>query len=299
MTSDTIVVATRAGLYRIDQWPELLHIEPILDVAGDYVLVAGYGVQKGLAFTGDYIDVPDATCLLWTGSELLAGTRGAHLVKVGLDGGGNRPVPSFDQVEGRETWYQPHGGPPAVRTAAVDEEGRLYVNVHVGGIVHSDDGGETWRPTIDIDVDVHQVITVPGQPGRVLAATARGLGASDDYGRTWRILDDGLHAVYARAVAVSDDMIFLSVSEGPDGKKAAVYRRPLNGTRRFGRVRGGLPELFSGNVDSGCIAASGRRVVVGAPDGRIHVSSDSGLKWHQIVTGLPPVTRIQLLHVDP
>jgi hypothetical protein len=96
-------------------------------------------------------------------------------------------------------------------------------------------------------------------------------------------------------VAVTDDMIFLSVSEGPEGKKASVFRRPLNGPRRFGKVRGGLPELFAGNVDSGCIAASGTTVVVGAPDGRIHQSTDSGLKWHQLTTGLPKVTRIQLL----
>jgi hypothetical protein len=294
---NTIVVATSKGLYRIRDWPELLHIEPIADVSGDYVLVAGYGVQTGLDFTDEYIDVPDATSLLWTGSELLAGTQGAHVVRVGLDGGGNRPITSFDDAPGRDTWYQPHGGPPAVRTMAVDDEGRLYVNVHVGGIVRSDDGGQTWQPTIDVDVDVHQVITVPGQPGRVLAATARGLATSDDYGESWKIVDEGLHAPYARAVAASDDMVFLSVSEGPGGQKAAVYRRPLSGIRRFGKVRGGLPELFVGNVDTGCIATAGRTVVVGAPDGRIHVSADSGLKWHQITTGLPPVTRVRI-HTD-
>ncbi len=293
----TIMVATTAGLYRIDQWPELLHIEPILDLAGDFVLVGGFGVQKGFTFTDEYVDVPDATSLLWTGSELLAGTRGAHLVRVGVDGTPNQPVRPFDEAPGREKWYQPHGGPPAVRTMAVDDDGRMYVNVHVGGILRSDDGGQTWQPTIDIDVDVHQVITVPGEPGRVLAATARGLAASDDYGKSWKIMDDGLQdqARYARAVAVSDDMIFLSVSEGPAGKKAAVFRRPLRGPRRFGKVRGGLPEQFAGNVDSGCIAALGKTVVVGAPDGRIHQSVDQGLKWHQLTTGLPPVTRIQLL----
>ncbi|MEA2715852.1 MAG: hypothetical protein QOI99_169 [Actinomycetota bacterium] len=291
----TILVATTAGLYRIGQWPELLHIEPILDVAGDYVLVSGHGVQKGFDYTGEYVDVPDATSLLWTGSELLAGTRGAHLVRVGLDGRGNQPVTSFDQVPGRDRWHQPHGGPPSVRTMAVDDEGRIYVNVHVGGIVRSDDGGASWHPTIDIDVDVHQVATVPGQPGRVLAATARGLADSDDYGRSWTIVDEGLRTRYSRAVAASDAMAFLSVSEGPQGKKAAVYRRPLAATRRFGQVRGGLPEVFAGNVDSGCIAASGTTVVVGAPDGRIHRSVDNGLKWHQLTTGLPPVTRIRLL----
>ncbi|MEA2901151.1 MAG: hypothetical protein QOH36_1038 [Actinomycetota bacterium] len=291
----TILVATSAGLYRLVQWPELLHIEPILDVAGDYVLVAGYGVQTGFDYTGEYVEVPGASCLLWTGSELFAGTHGAHLVRVGLDGRGNQPVPSFEAVAGRDRWYQPHGGPPSARTTAVDDEGRMYVNVHVGGIVRSDDGGQTWEPTIDIDADVHQVATVPGHPGHVVAATARGMAFSDDYGHTWKIIDDGLFAKYARAVAVGDDMVFLSASEGPGGTKAAVYRRALYGTRRFGKCRGGFPEHLTGNIDSGCIAASGKFVVVGTPDGRILRSEDGGLKWQQITTGLPPVTRIRIV----
>lgn len=291
----TILVATRRGLYRIRDWPELLHIEPILDLAGEYVLVAGMGVQKGFDQVDEYLEVPGATCLLWTGRELFAGTEGAHLVKVGLDGRGNEPVPGFDEVPGRGDWYTPFGAPPAARTTAIDGEGRLYVNVHVGGIVRSDDGGRTWQPTIDIDADVHEVTAVPGRPGMVLAATARGMAVSEDYGGKWRIVADGLFAPYARAVAVGEDTIFLSASEGPDGSKAAVYRRPLFGTRRFGKCRGGFPEHLAGNVDSGCIAAAGRSVVVGTPDGRILRSQDSGLKWQQIVTGLPPVTRIRLL----
>jgi hypothetical protein len=291
----TILVATTAGLYRIAQWPELLHIEPILDVAGDYVLVAGYGVQKGLDYTGEYIEVPGATCLLWTGSQLFAGTHGAHLVRVGLDGRGNQPVTSFEAVAGRDSWYQPHGGRPTARTTAIDDEGGLYVNVHVGGIVRSDDDGRSWQSTIDIETDVHQVATVPGHPGHVVAATARGMAFSEDYGRKWRIVDDGLFAKYARAIAVGDDIVFLSTSEGPGGSKAAVYRRALYGTRRFGKCRGGFPETLAGNVDSGCIAASGKFVVVGTPDGRILRSEDSGLKWQQITTGLPPVTRMRIL----
>jgi hypothetical protein len=291
----TILIATKRGLYRLREWPELLHIEPILDVTDEHVLVEGYGVQKGMELTGEYVDVPGATTLLSAGGELYAGTRGAHLVQVGLDGRAHHPVSSFDGVAGRDTWYQPHGGPPAVRTMAVDDEGRMYVNVHVGGIVRSDDGGNSWEPTIDIDLDVHQVVTVPGRPGHVLAATARGMAVSDDYGRTWKIVDDGLFAKYARAVAVGDEMVFLSASEGPGGKKAAVYRRPIGGPRRFGKCRGGFPEHLVGNVDSGCIAASGSVVVVGTPDGRIIRSDDSGLRWFQITTGLPPVTRIRLV----
>ena len=37
-----------------------------------------------------------------------------------------------------------------MRTIAAGAEGELYVNVHVGGILRSDDDGASWRPTIDI-----------------------------------------------------------------------------------------------------------------------------------------------------
>lgn len=289
-----IRVGTTTGLFRLDPWPELTHIEPIRAFSGDYVLVEGFGVQKGVAATDDYVEVPGATSLLWTGRELLAGTAGAHLVRVGLDGAGVERVESFDRAPGRDRWYTPFGAPPEVRSMAVDGEGTLYVNVHVGGILRSSDGGRSWTPTIDIDVDVHQVITVAGQPGRVLAATARGLADSDDYGRKWRIVDDGLLAPYARAVAATDDMVLLSASEGPSGKMAIVYRRPLSGSRRFGRCRGGLLEIFPTNVDTHCIAARGRTVVVGSPDGTIYTSSDSGLKWTKVVSGLPPVRCVLL-----
>ena len=262
----TILVATTAGLYRLVQWPELLHIEPILDLAGDYVLVAGYGVQKGFDFTGEYIEVPGGHLpAVDRARELFAGTQGAHLVRVGLDGQGNQPVASFDAVAGRGRWYQPHGGPPSARTTAVDDEGRMYVNVHVGRHRRaSDDGGQSWEPTIDIDTDVHQVATVPGHPGHVVAATARGMAFSEDYGQTWKIIDDGLFAKYARAVAVGDDIVFLSASEGPGGTKAAVYRRALVRHPPVRQVPGRVPRVRStGNVDSGCIAASGKFVVVG------------------------------------
>jgi hypothetical protein len=46
----------------------------------------------------------------------------------------------------------------------------LYANVHVGGILRTADGGETWTPTIDIDADVHHVTTAEGI---VLAAGCR------------------------------------------------------------------------------------------------------------------------------
>ncbi len=48
-------------------------------------------------------------------------------------------VRSFDEAEGRASWYTPWGGPPDVRSLSAGPEGTLYANVHVGGILISAD----------------------------------------------------------------------------------------------------------------------------------------------------------------
>jgi hypothetical protein len=228
-------------------------------------------------------------CLVVAGGAVLAGTAEAHLLR--LEAGELRPLPSFDQVEGRDGWYTPWGGPPDVRSLAVGADGALWVNVHVGGIPASHDGGRTWRPTIDVDADVHQVASHPADPGRVLAATARGLAESADAGETWAYLTDGMHASYCRAVALAGGTVVVSCSTGPRGGRAGLYRRPLDapaGTP-FERCRDGLPEWFQGNVDTACLDAVGSTVAFGTGTGEVYASGDAGATWERVAADLPPV----------
>ncbi|MBI2238002.1 MAG: hypothetical protein HYU54_05680 [Actinobacteria bacterium] len=167
-------------------------------------------------------------CLLPTEAGLFVGTAEAHLLR--LARGGLEAVPGFDEVEGRDAWYTPWGGPPDTRSLAVDRNGTLYANVHVGGIARSADGGLTWKRTIDIDTDVHQVLAHPTTPGLVLAATGdAGLAVSANGGDWWDFQTEGLHANYSRAVAVAGDAVLVTASESHLGRNAAVYRRPLSG----------------------------------------------------------------------
>jgi hypothetical protein len=232
---------------------------------------------------------PRLNCLAPTGDTVLAGTAEAHLLR--LEAGELRRVEPFDQVAGRDGWYTPWGGPPDVRSVAVGVDGGLWVNVHVGGIPTSPDGGRTWRPTIDVDADVHQVVTHPDDPGRVLAATARGLADSADAGGSWTYLTEGMHAGYCRAVALAGDTVMVSSSTGPRGGRAALYRRPLAAPAEapFERCRDGLPGWFQGNVDTACVDASGVTVAFGTATGEVFVSEDAGVTWERVADGLPPV----------
>jgi len=234
----------------------------------------------------------ELVCVAATSHGLLVGAEEARLLRLG-DDGALAPVEAFETIEGREAWFTPWGGPPAVRSIAQDLAGRLHANVHVGGIPRSVDAGATWEPTIDIDADIHQVVAHPSEPDVALAAGAVGLAVSVDGGAGWRIEREGLHATYARAVAVAGDHVLLTVSDGPRGGRAAIYRTVLEPGSAFERCTVGLPAWFDGNIDSGRLEASGREVAFGTGDGEVYLSDDAGERWTRAATGLPSIRAVR------
>src|SRR5437773_952527 len=170
----------------------------------------------GAAVEGEH----EATCLAPTSRGPFVGTAGAHLHR--LQAGRLSPLDSFETVEGRQTWYTPWGDPADVRSIAAERGAAvaIYVNVHVGGVVRSHDGGGSWTPTLDIEVDVHQVLVHPSRRGVVLVAAADGLGVSRDSGASWDFATSGLHGSYLRAVAVAGDTVLVTASTGPGGSTA-------------------------------------------------------------------------------
>ena len=230
------------------------------------------------------------TCITAVDDDVYVGSSEARLFRVADQG--LEPVVPFDRAEGRSAWYTPWGGPPDTRSIANWDE-TVYVNVHVGGILRTENRGETWKPTIDIDADVHHVTTAEGL---VLAASAGGLAVSTDRGSTWTVRSDGLESPYSRAVVVCGDAVLVSASDGPRGGRGAIYRGDLEGGA-FERCRTGLPEWFDGNIDTYCLDALPQRsfVAFGTSEGRVFASEDTGVSWMELASGLPPVQRILVL----
>jgi hypothetical protein len=137
---------------------------------------------------------------------------------------------------------------------------------------------------------VHEVVA-DGED-RVAVAAAVGFGWSADHGTTWAWTTDGLRASYARAVALDGDAVLVSASTGPYTRQAGVYRAQLG--HAFERCEQGLPEWFSTNVDTGCLALSGSRAVIGTRDGTVYTSDDRGATWQIGAKGLGSVDVVQL-----
>jgi hypothetical protein len=300
-TMPTILVATRDGMHTFDDEAQSREVDHVgrsvtaLGRASDEFWAIVEGSELWHATGGDWSHVTDlgdlrATCVAGIGADVFVGSSEARLFR--LAGKALEPVIAFDHAEGRETWYTPWGGPPDTRSIA-NWDDDVYANVHVGGILRTDDGGETWTPTIDIDADVHHVTTAEGM---ALAACAGGLASSIDRGATWTYRTDGLEARYSRAVAVCGDVVLVSASNGPRGGRAAVYRGSLTGGS-FERCRAGLPESFEDNIDTYCLDAlpDGSFAAFGTSDGRVYGSNDQGATWDERASGLRPVQRVLVL----
>jgi photosystem II stability/assembly factor-like uncharacterized protein len=180
-----------------------------------------------------------------------AGTEPAGIF-VSRDGGQTwRQCPEVAQLRDRHRWmlpYSPEAG--CVRGFAFHGD-RAYAAVEVGGVLRSDDAGESWRlaegsdgrPDLDgppepfVYPDVHSIDVHPSSPDRVFAPTGGGLYQSIDGGRTWTLRYD----CYCRAVWID-----------PLDARHMVLG-PADGVDR---------------------------------DGRIEESRDGGATWHRASSGL-------------
>jgi len=94
-------------------------------------------------------------------------------------------------------WYLPYSPEAGCVRGFAFQGTRGYAAVEVGGVLRSDDGGETWRLAEDSDgamahaapqpvhPDVHMIAVHPTAPDLVFAPTGGGLYRSEDAGRSW------------------------------------------------------------------------------------------------------------------
>ena len=264
---------------------------------GVLAIVGGHSVCRRSA-DGQWTEIAknesDLSCCVPIGNAVFVGTDDARILRVDADGA-QQWLTGFDSVEGRDKWYAGSAivdgkrmGPPlGIRSMTATCDGVLLANVHVGGIPRSTDSGQSWRPTIDIDSDVHQVCAHPSRPELVIAAAAAGLCVSRDAGMSWTIEQQGLHAPHCSAVAFGRNDIFVSASIDPFAAQGAVYRRPIDGEGPLQPLGGGMPRWIDGKADTDCIATRDSMVALIDRSGRLYLSDDDGGSWLSPIDRLP------------
>jgi hypothetical protein len=237
----------------------------------------------------------DLACCMTVRDIIYVGTGDARVLCVGADGVFQQ-LHGFDTVPGRDKWYagtalvngQLVGPPLGIRSITATSDGAvLLANVHVGGIPRSADGGATWRPTIDIDSDVHEVRAHPSRPDLVVAAAAVGLCISRDGGATWEVEREGLHASYCSAVGFAGDDVLVAAATDHFAAHGGIYRRRVDGHGPLVAAGGGLPTWIDGIADTGCISTKGSAVAIADRKGNLYLSADAAHSWSRQADGLP------------
>jgi hypothetical protein len=281
----------------------------VADVRGRVLAIVGGHSLCRRSSGGEWREVAksdfDLSCCVPVGEIVFVGTDDARILRVDPEGAQHR-LPGFDAVEDRDKWYagamvvdgQLMGPPLGVRSMTATCDGAaLLANVHVGGVPRSTDAGLTWRPTIDIESDVHQVCAHPTRPELVIAAAAKGLCISRDAGATWTIENEGLHAPHCSAVAFGSNDIFVSASIDPFAPQGAVYRRAIDGHGSLQPLDGGMPRWTDGKADTDCIATRDSTVAVIDQSGCLYVSHDDGASWSSPVDRLPTPSGLHILQI--
>jgi hypothetical protein len=204
------------------------------------------------------------------------------------DGGGTwRELDALRRIPSAPTWsFPPRPWTSHVRWIAPSprDAGLLLVGIELGGLMRSEDGGETWsdhRP--GAQPDVHALAWHGTEPGRAYEAGGGGAAWSDDGGATWSPADAGRdrHYTWALAVDPSDaDRWFLSASTGP---YAAHGRGPAEAV--VYRWEGDGPwKPLTPTLDSMPYALALRdgTLFAGLADGRVLAGDDDGDGWRAL-----------------
>ena len=190
-------------------------------------------------------------CAIGPDGKLYVGIEPAMVFRSDDSGETWKRLDKIDELPTRESWYfPPPPHQPHVRSIDFlpEAESSVLVGVEVGGVLLSDDYGDTWTEMNNgVHVDVHTVRPDPSQPGRLIAVTGGGLYVSQDSGESWKHITEGLGQGYAVGVHINPDRageVLIATGERPPGLNARVYHS-LGGGHAWKQIAGStLPERY-------------------------------------------------------
>lgn len=160
---------------------------------------------------------------------VLAGTEPANIFLSRDNGDTWRACPEVAQLRDQFRWSLPYSPEAGCVRGFAFHGSRVYAAVEVGGVLISEDKGETWRlaegsdgkpnlagpPEPFVYPDVHSLEVHPSSRDFVYAPTGGGFYRSNDGGKTWKLFYD----CYCRAVWVDPqdpEHMILGPADGVD-----------------------------------------------------------------------------------
>ncbi len=214
----------------------------------------------------------------------------------------------------RPRWVPGNGG-LFVHTILLDPEKteRMHVGISAGGFYSSEDGGVSWEARNrgirvvfapekypEFGQCVHKVVMHPSRPDRLFLQNHWGLYRSDDFGKSWKDVANGVPSDFGFAMVMHPqdaNCVYVLPVESDEfrctpGGRLRVYRTRNAGISWEPLMRG-LPQkgayetILRDAMTSDSLEPAG--IYFGTRSGNLYGSNDEGRTWKKVLDGLPAV----------
>ncbi|HEY3846791.1 MAG TPA: sialidase family protein [Acetobacteraceae bacterium] len=282
--------------------------------------------SEGLAYQAGETPIKSVWSLASSAGGLYAGVEPAGLFR-STDGGQSwQHVAGLREHPSRPNW-QPGGGGLILHSLVPHptDTKQLWIGISAAGVFHTEDGGDTWQTRNqgtrcdylpeeqrypEYGQCVHCLVMAPGMPDRLYQQNHCGMYRSEDGGKHWDSIEQGLPSTFGFPATVhprDPATLFLLPLNGdiagryvPDGK-AAVWRTRDAGAS-WQAMRDGLPQrnTFFGVLRQAMAAdrLEPAGVYFGTNTGTLYASTDEGDSWACVAQHLPPIHSVETLVVE-
>jgi photosystem II stability/assembly factor-like uncharacterized protein len=283
--------------------------------------------SEGLSYGDDAgRKVSKVSTLARAGDRLLAGVEAPGIFESRDDGKTWSLLSTLSGQPGSEEWDDPASQPPGHLgisgfVTEDDDSDRFFAIVQGVGAFETEDGGSSWTPRNrglrrdwpaeheEVGFCVHKLVRSGADPERMYQQNHVGMHRSDDAGKSWSEITEGLPGSFGFAAAAHPhdrETFYVIPVDGEldrtmHGGKAAVWRT-RDGGSSWQDLRNGLPQE---NARLGVLRQAMTAdtqdvpgIYFGTSTGQVFASADEGENWSEIASYLPSIASVDVAVLD-